>query len=150
MKEMSKLSGGMNFYKDLPDNFNLVVNANHPIVQEIGEQLKLQHGTEASRFDEELARIKADQESLDKLLEGRKEEEILQEEKEKRSELEKLYDDTEKKRDEILTGYGKENPMVKELIDLALLAANRLTGEALDAFVQRSIGLLRNHNKSNS
>jgi hypothetical protein len=42
--------------------------------------------------------------------------------------------------------YGKEHPMVKQLIDLALLATNRLTGEALDAFVQRSIGLLGNHN----
>jgi molecular chaperone HtpG len=142
MKEMSKLSGGMNFYKDLPDSFNLVINSNHPVVLELAEKLKLACGEEAGKFDEELAAIKSDQESLEKLLKGKKEDEIAQEEKDKRNELSKQIDQTEKNRNEILAAYGKENPMVKQLIDLALLATNRLTGEALDAFVQRSISML--------
>ena len=108
----------------------------------IGEQLKQAHGAEAHKFDEEVAKIKADQVSLEKLLKGKKEDEIGQEEKDKRTELTKQIEETEQKRNEILAAYGKENPMVKQLIDLALLATNRLTGEALDAFVQRSIGLL--------
>ncbi|MFA6484556.1 MAG: molecular chaperone HtpG, partial [Bacteroidales bacterium] len=146
MKEMSKLSGGMNFYKDLPDSFNLVINGNHPVVLKIGEELKLAHGAEAAGFDETITKVKADQESLEKLLKGKKEEEILQEEKDKRTELNKQIEEAEKQRNDILAAYGTENPLVKQLIDLALLATNRLTGEALDAFVQRSIGLLGNHN----
>jgi molecular chaperone HtpG len=54
--------------------------------------------------------------------------------------------ESEEKRNELLAAFGKDNQMVKQVIDLALLATNRLTGEALDAFVQRSIGLLGNHN----
>jgi len=145
MKEMSKFSGGMSFYKELPDSFNLVINSNHPVVLLIGEELKQAHGTEAGKFDEEVATVKAEQDSLEQLLKGKKEDEIAQEEKDKRTELTAKIQESEKQRDEILTAYGSENPLVKQLIDLALLATNKLTGEALDAFVQRSIGLLRNH-----
>jgi len=146
MKEMSKLSGGMNFYKDLPDSYNLVINANHPVVLEIGDQLKSAYGSEAEKLDQEISKIKVDQENLEKLLSGKKEDEIGQEEKDKRSELTKQIDETEKRRNDILMAYGSENPLVKQLIDLALLATNRLTGEALDAFVQRSISLIGKHN----
>ncbi len=146
MKEMSKLSGGMNFYKDLPDSYNLVINSNHPLVLNLGEELKKEKGAEAATFEEKLATIKADQDSLQKLLKGKKEDEIAQEEKDKRTELQKQVEETEKQRDEVMEAYGKEHPVVKQLIDLALLATNRLTGEALDAFVQRSIGLLSNDN----
>jgi molecular chaperone HtpG len=146
MKEMSKLSGGMNFYKDLPDSYNLVINGNHPVVLQIGEQLKQAHGDEAGKLDEEILRIKADQDSLEKLLKDKKEDEIGQEEKDKRTELKNRIEETENQRNEILAAYGKENPLVKQVVDLALLATNRLTGEALDAFVQRSIGLLGSHN----
>jgi len=107
---------------------------------------KLLSTREGDLIDEEVAKIKADQESLEKLLKGKKEDEIGQEEKDKRAELTKQIEEVEKQRNELLAAYGKENPMVKQLIDLALLATNRLTGEALDAFVQRSIGLLGNHN----
>ncbi|MDD4645655.1 MAG: molecular chaperone HtpG [Bacteroidales bacterium] len=145
MKEMSKFSGGMSFYKELPDSFNLVINSNHPVVQLIGEELKQAHGSEAGKFDEEAAKVKAEQDSLEQLLKGKKEDEIAQEEKDKRTELTAKIQEAEKQRDEILAAYGRENPLVKQLIDLALLATNKLTGEALDAFVQRSIGLLGNH-----
>jgi len=145
MKEMSKFSGGMNFYKDLPDSFNLVINSNHPIVLQIGEQLQQVHGEQAAQFDATINKIKSDQDNLEQLLKGKKDEEISQEEKDKRAELSKEIDQTEQQRNAILMAYGKENQLVKQLIDLALLATNRLTGEALDSFVQRSVGLLENH-----
>lgn len=35
-REMSQTSGGgMNFYGDLPENYNLVVNTNHPLIEQI-------------------------------------------------------------------------------------------------------------------
>jgi molecular chaperone HtpG len=142
MKEMSKFSGGMNFYKDLPDSYNLVVNSNHPVVLQIGNELNSSLGGEAGKFDDEVALIKTEQESLENLLKGKKDDEIAQEEKDKRSELRTRIEEAEKQRNELLTAYGKGNPLVKQLIDLALLATNKLTGEALDAFVQRSILLL--------
>ena len=35
MKEMSAHQQGMNFYGNMPDSYNLVVNTNHPLIQEL-------------------------------------------------------------------------------------------------------------------
>jgi molecular chaperone HtpG len=142
MKEMSKLSGGMGFYRDLPDQYNLVVNTNHPLVVAVADQMKAANQEQLNSFEKQLESIKSEKESFEKLIKGKKEDELVQEEKDKRSELEKQSDELEKQRDEMLSSFGKETPVVKQLIDLALLATNHLSGEALDAFVKRSITLL--------
>jgi len=142
MKEMSKLSGGMSFYRDLPDHFNLVVNTNHPVILKLAEEMSLSCGEEAGKFEKEMDNIRVDKESLESILKGKKEEDLLQEEKDQREELDKKLEEVEKQRDEILSAFATKAPAVKQLIDLALLATNRLAGEALDTFVKRSIGLL--------
>jgi molecular chaperone HtpG len=142
MKEMSKLSGGMGFYRDLPDQYNLVVNTNHPLVIEVAEVMKSSKNDELQAFEKELDSLKSERESFEKLIKGKKEDELLQEEKDKRSELDKRKEEIEKQQDDVLSSFGKETPVVKQLIDLALLATNRLSGEALDSFVKRSITLL--------
>ena len=48
MKEMSQMGGGMNFYGELPDSFNLVVNPNHPLVIKISEDLQTEEGDKLS------------------------------------------------------------------------------------------------------
>jgi molecular chaperone HtpG len=50
--------------------------------------------------------------------------------------------DVENARKDILESYGSANKVVKQLIDLALLANNMLRGEELNTFVKRSIDLL--------
>lgn len=35
MKDMAKTNGGMNFYGNLPDNYKVTVNGNHPLVKRI-------------------------------------------------------------------------------------------------------------------
>jgi molecular chaperone HtpG len=142
MKEMSKFSGGMNFYKDLPESLNLVINTNHPVIMEIAEGLKAAHGVEADKIDHAISGLKEDQEALQTLLKGKKEDEIAPEEKDKRTDLENQIMQKENERDQVLSEFGSANPVVKQVIDLALLATNRLTGESLDAFVKRSIQLL--------
>ena len=34
-KEMSAMGGGMSFYGDMPENYNLVVNINHPLIEQV-------------------------------------------------------------------------------------------------------------------
>ena len=48
----------------------------------------------------------------------------------------------ENARKDILESYGSENKVVKQLIDLALLANNMLRGEDLSVFVKRSVDLI--------
>ncbi|MCK7534396.1 MAG: hypothetical protein MZV63_26960 [Marinilabiliales bacterium] len=42
MKDMSQMGGGMNFYGELPDSYNLVVNPNHPLVVKISVKISRQ------------------------------------------------------------------------------------------------------------
>ena len=70
----------------------------------------------------------------------KKPEEVSQVEKDDLEKLRKELSDLENKRKEMLEAYGSGNKIVKQLIDLALLANNMLKGEELATFVKRSRG----------
>jgi molecular chaperone HtpG len=142
MKEMSQLGGGMNFYGELPDSFNLVVNPNHPLILNISEDLKTKEGTRLNENKTESAKLKEEIDFMEKEHKKKKEEEINQIEKDDLEKLRKELSAAENARKDILESYGKENKIVKQLIDLALLANNMLRGEELSTFVKRSVELL--------
>ena len=143
MKDMGKIGGPeMSFYNNLPDNLNLVVNETHPMIQNLIADAKAKTAESAAAADKEIKPLKSDLESLEKLTKDKKEEEISTEEKQKKEELQKKISDVEAKRKEIFTAYAADNKLVKQMIDLALLANNMLKGEDLTKFVKRSVELL--------
>ena len=145
MKDMAAMGGGggMNFYGELPDSYNLVLNSNHRLVEKIIEQKEKKAGSKVSKILEELKPFEDEKSTLEKAKEGKKEEEINQTEKDKLTDVEKKIDELKNKKKEVLTKYGKENKYVKQLVDLALLANNMLKGEDLTKFVKRSIDLIK-------
>jgi molecular chaperone HtpG len=142
MKEMSQMGGGMNFYGDLPDSYNLVVNPNHQLVIKISDDLYTLHGADLSRNDEERKRLKEEIGFMESEHKKKKAEEISQLEKDDLEKLRKELTVIENSRKDILEPYGAGNKIVKQLIDLALLANNMLRGEDLSSFVKRSVELL--------
>ena len=142
MKDMSQMGGGMNFYGELPDSYNLVVNPNHPLVVKISEDLRAESGKKLSENGVELKRVKEEVDFMEKEHGKKKPEEVSQLEKDDLEKLRKELSDIENVRKEILEAYGSGNKMVKQLVDLALLANNMLKGEELAAFVKRSTELL--------
>jgi len=143
MKDMSAVSGGMGFYGDMPDSYNLVVNANHPLVLKIQEKKDKAVGEKVKTIADELKPVQEELEKVRKEQADKKEEEIKQEEKDKMLDLEKKVNDLEDKKKEILSGFGKKENLVKQIIDLALLANNMLKGEDLNKFVKRSVELIK-------
>jgi len=144
MKDMSAMNGGMaSMYGSFPDSYNLVVNANHPIVGKILADQEESVGVKVAEVVAELKPLLDEKLALEKLADGKKEEEVPTEEKEKLEDVRKKISETEDKKSEILKEYGKENPLVKQLIDLALIANNMLKGEDLTKFVSRSLDLLK-------
>jgi molecular chaperone HtpG len=119
-----------------------VVNANHPLIENIAEDVDQKLKDETSKVKAEISELEAEKSALEKLSEGKKEEEIPQEEKDKMEELNKKLEELNKKKESLFENYGKENKLVKQLIDLALLANNMLKGPALDKFVKRSVELI--------
>jgi molecular chaperone HtpG len=142
MKEMSQMGGGMNFYGELPDSFNLVVNPNHHLVIKISEDLHNQEEAKLTENSKERNRIKEEIDFMEKEHSKKKPDEISQIEKDDLEKLRKELTAVENSRKDLLESYGISNKVVKQLIDLALLANNMLRGEELSTFVKRSVEML--------
>ncbi|MEE4198132.1 MAG: molecular chaperone HtpG [Bacteroidales bacterium] len=144
MKDMAAMGGGgMNFYGELPDSYNVVVNSNHRLVEKIREQKEKKVGPKIEKLLEELKPVEEEKSKLEKAAEGKKDEEINQADKDKLSDVEKKIEELQKKKKELLVKHAKENKYVKQLVDLALLANNMLKGEELTKFVKRSVDLIK-------
>jgi len=142
MKDMSQLGGGMNFYGELPDSYNLVVNLNHSLVLRINEDLETAEGEKLSENEKKRKEVKEEMDFLEEEHKKKKPEEISQVEKDDLEKLRKDLQEIEDARKTILENFGENNSLVKQLIDLALLANNMLKGEDLSNFVKRSVELL--------
>ena len=73
----------------------------------------------------------------------KKPEEITQEEKDDLANTEKAVGEQRDKKKAVLADYAKGNSIVHQLIDLALLQNGMLKGAALDAFLKRSVDLIK-------
>jgi molecular chaperone HtpG len=143
MKDMSSLGGGMSFYGEMPDSFNLVVNTNHPITTRVLTDTETAVGKDLKKFNKEIKQFEKQKTDLQESQKNKKPEEIPQAEKDLLTDVEKQIGDLEEKRNKMLAEYGKTNQLVKQLTDLALLANNMLKGEALSNFVKRSVELIK-------
>jgi len=142
MKEMSQFGGGMNFYGDLPDSYNLVVNGRHALIEKLSNDLDIAYGSKLKDNDAERTRLKEEISFMEQEHKKKKQEEISQLEKDDLEKLRKELETFNNSRKDILEAYGNENKIVRQLIDLALLANNMLRGEELSTFVKRSVELL--------
>ena len=142
MKDMSKFQAGMGFYGQMPDSFNLVLNADHPLVKKVLDESKSATEEALKPIEAELkgqeARLAAIRAAQDK----KKWDEITQEEKDQKAEAEKAVQAEKDKKTAVIADYAKGNSIVHQLIDLALLQNGMLKGEALDRFLKRSVDLI--------
>ena len=143
MKDMSKFQAGMGFYGQMPDSFNLVLNSDHPLVKKVLEDSESATAEALKPIVAELkgqeARLAAIRQAQDK----KKYDEITQEEKDQKAEAEKAVQAEKDKKTAIIADYAKDNSIVHQLIDLALLQNGMLKGEALDRFLKRSVDLIK-------
>ena len=143
MKDMSKFQAGMGFYGQMPDSFNLVLNSDHPLVKKVLDDSEAATAEALKPILAELkgqeARLAAIRQAQDK----KKYDEITQEEKDQKAEAEKAVQAEKDKKTAVIADYAKDNSIVHQLIDLALLQNGMLKGEALDRFLKRSVDLIK-------
>ena len=135
MKEMAALQPGMNFYGELPDSYNLVVNTANPIVEAVRKNASEALDATVKPMLETIDKANADAD------EARKAEQN-DENKAKAEAAEKVVADTRAKMNEAIDAYAKTEPKVGQIVDLALLANGLLKGEALSSFIARSLAIL--------
>lgn len=143
MKAMSQFQADMNFYGQMPDSYNIVLNSDHALVKKVLEDAE---ANTAETLKPILAEIKGQEARLAVLHQEqnkKKPEEITQQEKDDVHNTEKAISDEKAKRNEIISGYAKNNNIVHQLIDLALLQNGMLKGASLDAFLKRSVDMIK-------
>ena len=143
MKDMSKFQPGMGFYGQMPDSYNIVLNSDHPLVKKVLDDSEAATAEALKPIESELkgqeARLAAIRQAQDK----KKYDELTQEDKDQKAEAEKAVQEQKDKKQAVIADYAKDNSIVHQLIDLALLQNGMLKGEALDKFLKRSVDLIK-------
>ena len=143
MKEMSRFQQGMNFYAQMPDSLNLVLNADHPLIKRVLDDCKANTEEALKPIDSELKGQEARLAAIRQAQEKKKPEELTQDDKDIKAETEKAIQEQKDKKQNVLSTFAAGNDIVHQLIDLALLQNGMLKGEALDKFLKRSVDLIK-------
>lgn len=115
-REMSAMGGGMNFYGNMPESFNITVNLENPVMAGIVteakskitpmQELPAEPGKDAS--EDEKKRINGERQAIKDAHQA------------------------------VVDEYAAGNDILKQVIDLALLSNGLLKGKALSDFIARS------------
>lgn len=140
MKDMAAMQPGMNFYGDMPDMYSVVLNTEQPAVKKILEDAEKSVGDVVRPIREEIEKNNAEiQELRKKLTEKDADKDALNKQV---SDLEEQVGKDREREESAIKEYANGIPTVKQIIDLALLQSGLLKGEALSAFIRRSVSLL--------
>lgn len=115
-REMSAMGGGMNFYGNMPESFNITVNLENPVMAGIVteakskitpmQELPAEPGKDASEYEKK--RINDERQAIKDAHQA------------------------------VVEEYAAGNDILKQVIDLALLSNGLLKGKALSDFIARS------------
>lgn len=137
MKDMAAMQRHMSFYGELPDSYNLILNTGHPVVKKVMENAK-------TALDDKVKPLEQSISDLNKRIsELRDKKDASDEEKKELEEKEKQAETLRNDENKTIDTYAATDPLVRQLIDIALLGNNLLKGEALDEFLKRSVELLK-------
>ncbi len=142
MKDMSHFQPGMSFYGQMPDSYTVVLNTDHALVKEVLDETRKATDEALKPIEGELKGQQARLAALHQSQSKKKPEEITKEEKDDLEKAEKAVNEQRDKKKKILCDYAKDNKIVHQLIDLALLQNGMLKGKALDEFLKRSVEMI--------
>ncbi len=141
MKEMAQLQGGMSFYGEMPDMYSVVLNADHALVRGVLADASANVDEALKPIENELRGLNARRMAIEQSQKDMKPEDISEAEKNDLNRCREAIAAEEGKKADVLKQYAQTNPVVSQLIDLALLQNGLLKGEALANFIKRSIEL---------
>ena len=139
MKDMAAMQPGMSFYSELPDSYNLIVNTEHKLIKQIRDDADKSIAEKISPITSSIDKTNAE---ITTIREAAKDGKLSDDDNKKVSELEGEADKLRKEETEMIGQYAATQPIVKQLIDLALLGNGLLKGHDLSEFIKRSINLL--------
>ena len=142
-KEMSRIQPGMAFYGEMPDMYNFIVNADHPVVKAILADANAQLNNTLAPVEAELKGLEARHTAHESPFKDKKEDEISADDREMLKQCNESISEQKQKEKEFFSAYAKGNRTISQLLDIALLQNGQLKGAALDKFIKRSIDMIK-------
>ena len=142
MKDISHYQTDMAFYAQMPDSYTIVLNSDHKLIKSILEDENAKCAEQLKPIEGEIKGLEARLAALRQTQNSKKPEEVTQEEKDDMSNTLKSVNEQRDKKKQIIADYAKDNKIVHQLIDLALLQNGMLKGAALNSFLKRSVDLI--------
>ena len=117
-RDMSSLGGGMNFYSEMPESYNIAVNMQNPLIMKImGAKAEAFAGKEVEDPVKDLPKDASE---------------------DQKKEAQARKDEAVNARNSELKDFASGNEILKQVTDLALLANGMLKGKDLSDFIARS------------
>ena len=117
-RDMSSLGGGMNFYSEMPESYNIAVNMQNPLIMKImGAKAEAFAGKEVADPVKDLPQDATE---------------------DQKKEAQARKDEAVNARNTELKDFASGNEILKQVTDLALLANGMLKGKDLSDFIARS------------
>jgi molecular chaperone HtpG len=142
MKEMSAHQQGMSFYGNMPDQYNLVINTANDKVKNLLAEITTACAEGTAPIVEKISAKQLEENTLREAQKGKKDADLTQEEKDAVTNITKELAALKQQLKEQYATHAASNDKLHQLIDIAMLAAGQLKGEALAKFVNRSVELL--------
>lgn len=139
MKDMAALQPGMSFYGELPDSYTLVVNTASPLVEKVCEEATKALADRIRPMEDAMA---ADNAKIEELRSGAKDGKLDTEAQKQTDGLMAAVDKSRSEQEAIVKEYASTQPVVRQLVDLALLGNGLLRGKDLSDFIARSVELI--------
>ena len=139
MKEMAAFQPGMDFYGEMPDSYNIIINTEHPLIAKIRENADADIAPKLAPITQSIDENNA---KITTIREANKDKTLSDEDNATISTLEDAVKVLREDEAQITSEYATTQPIIKQLIDLALLGNGLLKGEALNSFINRSVSLL--------
>lgn len=140
MKDMAAMQPGMSFYGELPDSYNLIVNTESPVISKIKDEAMAALSATVAPF---AAEITSGNDQISELRKNAKDGKLSDDDQKKVTDLEASVDKARKEQESAIADYARTQPIVKQVIDLALLDNGLLKGADLTEFIHRSVQLLK-------
>ncbi|MDE6378303.1 MAG: molecular chaperone HtpG, partial [Duncaniella sp.] len=139
MKDMAATQAGMSFYAELPDSYNLIVNTSQKNVTEVMAEAEKALEEKISPLR---ATVEADNSQLTALRAEYKDGKPTDEQAAKEKELMDAVETARKEQEKLVSEYAAKLPVIRQMIDLALLSNGLLQGRELKEFIKRSVEML--------
>ena len=139
MKEMAAFQPGMNFYGEMPDSYNLIINTEHPLIEKVRNDAYANIVEKLTPINKS---INDNNSKITALRDANKDKTLSEEDNINIKSLEEAVKQLRDEETALLSTYASSQSTIKQLVDLALLSNGLLKGEELNSFINRSISLL--------